>query len=52
MKLALNLPILEFTNNGLQTWISRITQLRSLYSFSPPIKDVLLLSHRNMVIPF
>jgi len=52
MKLALNQPILEFTNNGLQTWICRITQLREYYSFSPPIKDVLLLSHGNMVINF
>jgi len=50
MKLALNPPILEFTNYGLQTWISRITQLH--YSFSLPIKDVLLLSHGNKVIPF
>ena len=52
MKLALNQLILEFTNNGLRTWISRTPQLHSHDSFSPPIKDVLLLSHGNMVIPF
>jgi len=52
VRLALNPLILEFTNNGLRTWISRITQLHSVYSFGPPIKDVLLLSHGNMVIPF
>jgi len=52
MKLALNQPILEFTNNSLQTWISRIAQLHHLSSFSSPIEDILLLSHGNMVIPF
>ena len=52
MKLALNQPIIEFTNNGLKTWISRITQLHELYRFKYPIENVLLLSHGNMVIPF
>ena len=52
MKLALNPPIIEFTNNGLKTWLSRIThpQIRSDY-FHSPIKDILLLSHENTVIP-
>jgi len=50
MKLALSPLILEFTNNGLQTWIGRIDQLHPL-RFRLPIKDVLLLSHGNMVIP-
>jgi len=52
MKLALNLPILEFTNNGLQTWISRVTQLHDFFYFRLPIQNVLLLSHGNMVNPF
>ena len=52
MKLTLNLPIIEFTDNSLKTWISRITQIHDIYSFSSPIKDVLRLSHGNMVIPF
>ena len=50
MTLALNLPILEFMNNGLKTWISHITQCRRLCIL--PIEDVLLLSRRNMVILF
>jgi len=51
MRLALNQPILEFTNNGLQTWIGRSTHLHNWFDFNLPIKDVLLLSHGNMVIP-
>ena len=50
MKLALNPPIIKFTKNGLKPWISHITELHA--SFSLPIKDVLLLSHNNMVIRF
>ena len=52
MRLALNQPILEFTNNGLQTWISCITQLHISDSFYSLIEGVLHLSHGNMVIPF
>ena len=52
MKLALNHLIDEFTNNGLKTWISHITQLHDLlYTFRSPIEDVLLLSHKHKVIP-
>jgi hypothetical protein len=52
MKLALTQSIIEFTNNGLQTWMSRITQIHSGYRFSSPIEDILLLSRGNMVICF
>ena len=53
MTLALNPPILEFMNNGLKTWISRCTQPRKRGGMSLiAIKDVLLLSRKNMVILF
>ena len=56
MKLALNGRINEFTDNGLKTWISRITHIHpelffSLTNFSSAIEDVLLLSHGKRVIP-
>ena len=51
MKLALNQPILQFTNDGLQTWISRITRV-TIFDFSNPIRAILLLSTGNVVIPF
>ena len=51
MKLALNRPIHEFTDNGLKTWISQITNIHHL-RISSPIKDVLLLSHGKRVILF
>ena len=57
MKLALDRPVHEFTDDGLKTWISRITYIHPwpLYGhtkFSSAIEDVLLLSHGNRVIPF
>ena len=57
MKLALDRPIHEFTDDGLKTWISRITHIHpdsllSTMSFGSAIEGVLLLSHGNRVIPF
>ena len=52
MKLALDSPIHEFTNDGLKTWISCITRIHLYSDFVPSIEDVLLLSHRKRVIPF
>ena len=52
MKLALNLPIIEFAHFDLETWIGCITRIHGSYSFMSPIKDVLLVSHGNKVLPF